>query len=80
MYYVYIVQCKRGTYYTGYTTDLEKRLKEHGGIRGAKYTRGKGPVELVWCKEYKYFRRAVSEERRIKSLRRYQKERLINGE
>lgn len=79
-YHVYIIQCKDNTYYTGYTNDLDKRLKEHGGIRGAKYTRARKPVKLLWHKEYKYFKRAVLEERRIKKLRRYQKEKLVYGE
>ena len=77
-FYVYIVQCLDGTYYTGYTNDLEKRIKEHSSSRGAKYTRDRRPVKLVWCKEYKYFKKAFLEEKRIKKLRRYQKERLIN--
>jgi len=54
-YYVYIVQCKGKTYYTGYTSCLEKRLKEHGGIKGAKYLRGKAPVKLVWHPNVKVF-------------------------
>jgi putative endonuclease len=79
-YYVYIVECKDGTYYTGCTNDLGKRLHEHNGrSRGAKYTRGKGPVKVVWVKEYKYLKRAIQEECRIKKLRRYQKEELIYG-
>lgn len=81
MFFVYIVQCHDGTYYTGYTSNLEKRIKEHnGGRRGALYTRYKRPVEVVWVKEYKYLKLAMQEERKIKSLRRYQKEELINGE
>ena len=79
-FYVYIVKCRDGTYYTGYTNDLEKRLKEHNdGKRGAKYTRYKRPVRLVWKKEYKYFRLASLEEKRIKALRREQKQVLVNG-
>lgn len=78
IFYVYIVKCKDKTYYTGYTKDLAKRLKEHkDGGRGAKYTRSRGPLKLVWVKEYKYYKLAVSEERRIKKLRRDQKEKLV---
>ncbi|MBU1122044.1 MAG: GIY-YIG nuclease family protein [Candidatus Omnitrophica bacterium] len=78
-FFVYVVECKNGTYYTGYTNDLDRRIVEHNDTkRGAKYLRGKGPVELVWCKEYKYFKKAVQKEREIKKLRRYQKEALIN--
>lgn len=80
-FYVYIAQCQDGTYYTGYTNDLENRIKEHNnGKRGAKYLRGKGPVKLVWCKEYRYFKSAFLEEKRIKGLTRKQKEKLIYGE
>ncbi len=79
-YYVYIVESNSGTYYTGYTNDLAKRIKEHSqGSRGAKYLRGKLPVKLVYVKEYQYYKKAVQEESRIKKLRRYQKEQLING-
>jgi putative endonuclease len=46
---VYILKCGDGTLYTGYTNDLDKRLREHNGSpRGAKYTRGRGPVEVVY--------------------------------
>lgn len=77
---MYILKCQDGTYYTGYTNDLDKRIKEHNdGNRGAKYTRYKRPVTLVWTKEYKYFKSAVLEELRIKKLRREQKEALIDG-
>ncbi|MBN3039495.1 MAG: GIY-YIG nuclease family protein [Candidatus Omnitrophica bacterium] len=79
LFYVYILECQNGTYYAGYTNNLERRTKEHGNTkRGAKYLRGKGPVKLVYVKEYKYFKRAVSEESRIKKLRRYQKKKLID--
>ena len=51
-FYVYMVQCADGTYYTGYTNNLEKRIKEHNNNcgRGAKYLRGKGPVRFVYAK------------------------------
>lgn len=79
-YFVYILQCQDGTYYTGYTNNLENRIKEHNNSkRGAKYTRYKRPVKLVWCKEYRYFKKAFLEEKRIKKLRRYQKEEIISG-
>jgi len=69
-----------GTYYTGYTNDLEKRFKEHNdGKRGAKYTRDRRPLKLVWSKEHRYFKKAFLEEKRIKALTRQQKEELVNG-
>lgn len=76
-FFVYILQCKKGTYYTGYTTDLKRRIKIHNSGKGAKYLRGKLPVELVFFKEYKYYKRAVKEEIRIKTLDRKGKENLI---
>jgi len=79
-YFVYILECRDGSYYAGYTSNLEKRIKEHSGIkRGAKYLRGKLPVELAWSKEYKYRDCAMGVEYKIKQLTRLQKESLVNG-
>jgi len=77
-FWVYIVECSDNTFYTGYTPDLEKRIKLHNNGKGAKYTRDRRPVRLVWCKKYKYFKLAFLEEKRIKRLTRGQKERLVN--
>ncbi|MCX5782806.1 MAG: GIY-YIG nuclease family protein [Elusimicrobia bacterium] len=76
---VYIVQCKNGTYYTGSTKNLENRLKQHNSGRGAKYLRGKGPVELVYCREFKYYKNALNAEREIKTFNRHQKEKFIQS-
>lgn len=76
-YFVYILQCKNGTYYTGYTNNLENRIKKHNSGHGAKYLRGKLPVELVYKKEYKYYKKAVGREREIKGMNRREKEVLI---
>ena len=76
-FYVYIVECCDGTYYTGYTSNLKNRLKIHNKGKGAKYTRDRRPVKLVWKKEYKYFKLAFLEEKRIKGLTRLQKEELV---
>jgi len=79
-FYTYVVECQDGTYYTGYTNDLEKRLGEHNeSKRGARYTRGKRPVRLVWKKEYRYFKYAMSAEHKIKKLKRDQKKLLVGG-
>ena len=78
-FFVYIVECQDGTYYTGYTPDIKRRIQLHNSGRGAKYTRDKRPVKLVWSKEYRYFKRAFLEEKRIKRLTRLQKEKLVNG-
>ncbi|MCX6555406.1 MAG: GIY-YIG nuclease family protein [Candidatus Aminicenantes bacterium] len=76
-FFVYILRCRDGTFYTGYTPDLTRRLELHNSGKGARYTRSRRPVELVWCKEYRYFKRAFSAELKIKKLTRKQKERLI---
>jgi putative endonuclease len=76
-YLVYIVQCRDGTYYTGYTNNLENRIKEHNSGHGAKYLRGKLPVKLVYAKEYRYYKNAVHCERIIKKMTRKQKEELV---
>lgn len=78
-FFVYIVECQDGTYYTGYTPDIKRRIKLHNDGRGSKYTKDRRPVKLVWSKEYRYFKRAFLEERRIKRLTRLQKEKLVNG-
>ena len=77
-FYVYIVRCADGTYYTGYTPDIKKRIELHNSGKGAKYTRQHGPVKLAWCKEYKYFKRAFKREIAIKKLNRARKERIID--
>lgn len=72
-----MLQCSNGNYYAGYTNNLENRIKEHDSGHGAKYLRGKGPVKLVYVKEYKYYKRAIRKEREIKRLTRKEKEGLI---
>lgn len=80
-FWVYMVECSDGTYYTGYTNDLERRLKEHNDSRSrrAKYLRGKIPVKLGYVKEYSYYRNAVHAERDIKKRTRAEKEAMINA-
>lgn len=78
-FHVYIVKCKDGTYYTGYTNDLEKRLKRHNDGLASKYTRVRLPVILVWSKEYKEFQSAFKTEIMVKQLTRLQKEALVGG-
>ena len=79
MHYAYIVKCSDGTYYTGYTNDLEKRLLAHNAGKGAKYTRNRLPVELVYFEEYEDKSEAMKREYAIKRLTRKQKEKLISG-
>ena len=77
MHYVYVLECADGTYYTGYTTDVERRVAEHDAGEGAKYTRGRTPVELVHVEEYGTRSAAMRREHEIKSLARRDKERLV---
>jgi len=77
-HYVYILSCADDTLYTGYTTDLKRRTKEHNEGRGAKYTRGRGPVELVYYEEYSTRSKAQKREYEIKQYSRQQKLDLIN--
>ena len=77
MHYTYMLRCKDGTYYTGYTNDLEKRVKAHNDGKGARYTKGRGPVELVYYEEYEEKSPAMHREWKIKQLSRNGKEELI---
>ncbi|MCI2061500.1 MAG: GIY-YIG nuclease family protein [Eubacteriaceae bacterium] len=79
-HFVYILKCGDGSYYTGWTTDVEHRVAAHAAGRGAKYTRGRGPVELVHVEEFATKSEALSREIAIKKLSRSQKEALINGD
>lgn len=76
-HYVYVVECSDGTYYTGYTTDVERRVTEHNDGVGAKYTRGRGPVEVVHVEAFDTQSKAMQREHVIKQLRRPAKERLV---
>ncbi len=78
-FWVYIVECSDKTFYTGYTPVLRRRIRLHNAGKGAKYTRDRRPVRLVWSKAFKYFKLAFSEEKRIKGFTRARKEALISG-
>ncbi len=77
MWYVYLVRCSDGTYYTGISTDVKRRIKEHNNKTGAKYTRCRTPVILEEFKSFKNRSEASKEEARIKKLTRINKEKLI---
>ena len=77
MNYTYIVRCADGTLYTGWTNDLEKRIHAHNSGEGAKYTRSRRPVELVYYEEHETKEEAMSREWHIKKLSRSEKEKLI---
>lgn len=75
--YTYIIKCVDGTFYTGWTNDLEKRIAAHNSGKGAKYTRGRCPVELVYYEEYSTSRAARVRECQIKKLGKNEKKKLI---
>ena len=77
IWYLYILRCADGTLYTGITTDVEKRLEAHQNGKGAKYTRGRGPLELVYREECGSHSEALKREYEIKHLPREQKKTLI---
>lgn len=78
MYFVYILQCNDDTLYTGITSDLERRVKEHNSSKlGAKYTKFRRPVELIYSKKYTNRSEAQVEEARIKKLTRQKKLQIL---
>lgn len=77
MFYVYILRCADGSLYTGYTNDIEKRVGKHNQGEGARYTRGRGPVKLVYSEKFDNKFAAMSREAQIKSLTKLEKEKLI---
>lgn len=79
IWFVYILRCADDSLYTGVATDVARRLEEHqaGAPKGAKYTRGKGPLRLVYQREVGTRSEACKEELRIKSLSRKQKLALL---
>ena len=78
-YYTYMLRCADGTFYTGWTVDLEQRLKAHNRGTGSRYTRSRRPVELAWYEEQASREEAMSREWHIKRLTRQQKERLMES-
>ncbi|NLA82757.1 MAG: GIY-YIG nuclease family protein [Clostridiaceae bacterium] len=79
MNYVYIVECSDGTLYTGWTKDIDRRLQEHNQGIGARYTRGRHPVELLFLEEFASKEEAMSREFAIKKLNRREKLDLIKN-
>lgn len=77
MNYTYILRCADGTLYTGWTVDLQKRLKVHNCGLGAKYTRSRRPVELVYYEAYEDKQEAMRREYAIKQMTRTEKIKLI---
>ena len=75
--YIYVVECADKSFYTGYTTDIVRRIKLHNAKKGAKYTRARGPVTLVYFEEYETKSEATKAESSFKKLTRIQKEKYI---
>ncbi len=76
-YFVYILVCNDSSYYTGYTSNLEKRINQHNNGTGSKYTKTRTPVRLVYYEEFSDKSLAMKRERQIKKLAVYEKEQLI---
>ena len=77
MNYTYILKCKDDSLYTGWTNDLQKRITSHNAGKGAKYTKARRPVELVYYEEFQTREEAMKREYAIKQLSRKEKEALI---
>lgn len=77
MNYTYILKCQDGSLYTGWTNDLEKRVQVHNAGKGAKYTKTRRPVELVYWEEYETKNEAMKREYAIKHMSRREKEKLV---
>ena len=78
-WYLYIVRCKDSTLYTGITVDIKRRINQHNSGKGAKYTKGRGPVELVHVRQYKNRSAASTAEYKFKKLRRKKKLQIIDN-
>ena len=78
MYYVYLIQCEGGSIYTGITTDLERRFKEHSDKAGGHYTRAHKVEKILYTEEYSTRSEALKREAEIKKLRRKEKLKLVD--
>ncbi|WP_259519808.1 GIY-YIG nuclease family protein [Halanaeroarchaeum sp. HSR-CO] len=78
VHHVYVLACADDTLYTGYTTDVERRVAEHNAGNGAKYTQSRTPVEVVHVESFETRSAALSREYAIKQLSRAEKDRLVD--
>lgn len=78
LHYTYMVRCADGTIYTGWTTDLTRRIAAHNSGHGAKYTRSRRPVALLYAEQFSSKEEALRREYAIKQLPRAEKLRLID--
>ena len=76
VWFVYLLRCGDGSLYCGMTDDVLRRLEAHRSGKGAKYTRGRGPLELVYTEECEGYSAALKREAAIKKLKRQEKLRL----
>lgn len=79
-HYFYVLMCNDGSYYAGYTNDLQKRLKTHNEGKGAKYTRGRLPVSIIYHEEFQTKQEAMKAEYAFKQLDRKKKEKFLMKE
>jgi putative endonuclease len=79
-FYCYILECADGTFYTGWTTDPPRRERQHNAGRGAKYTRARRPVKMVYVEELPDRAAAMKRERAIKVMTRVRKRKLIDSD
>ncbi|GJQ24574.1 MAG TPA: GIY-YIG nuclease family protein [Candidatus Brocadia sapporoensis] len=80
-YYIYILQCSDGSYYTGVTNNVERRFYEHQeGLIDGCYTHNKRPLKLMYVKEFSDVREAIAREKQVKGWSRKKKEALIRGD
>lgn len=77
MNYTYMVRCKDNSLYTGWTNNLEKRVEAHNAGKGAKYTKSRRPVELVYSEEFATKEEAMRREYVLKTMKKVEKEKLI---
>lgn len=77
MFFVYMLQCRDNSFYTGYTNNIDKRLRIHNEGKGSKYTRTRLPVKLVYIEEFATKSEAMKREIEIKKLPRIKKEELV---
>ena len=77
-YYVYILRCKDGSYYTGYAKDVKRRVEQHRNGQGARYTRMHEPEKIVYVEKYDNRSEAMKREREIKSFSHSKKQQLVN--
>ena len=78
--YVYMLRCRDGSLYTGWTNDLDKRVKTHQSGQGGRYTRSRLPVKLVYFETYPTKQEAMRREWELKRLSKAEKEKLVRGD